>query len=58
MIMSAPALFGSMNLLGNPTQLIGSVARGLQDLVRLPTRALTQGQGFCYPSFSVFFLQF
>eukprot|EP00474_Spongospora_subterranea_P000863 CRZ01321.1 hypothetical protein [Spongospora subterranea] len=42
-IMISPLLFGSMDLLGNPTQLISSFSKGIQGLVRLPSRALTRG---------------
>lgn len=37
-ILYAPVLLGSLNMLGNPTQLVSSLASGLQDLFYLPSR--------------------
>ena len=35
-IIRSPALLGSLQILGNPTNLLGSVARGLWDFVSMP----------------------
>ncbi|SPQ97365.1 unnamed protein product (mitochondrion) [Plasmodiophora brassicae] len=42
-IIRSPMLLGSLDLIGNPTQVVSSISKGIHDLVTLPTRALTQG---------------
>ena len=38
-------MVGSLELLGNPTGLIGNVVSGVYDLVALPYKGITQGPG-------------
>lgn len=42
-LVRTPVLLGSLSLLGNPTFLVESFGRGLQDLVNMPKDALSQG---------------
>lgn len=42
-ILNAPGMLGSLELLGNPTRLVQSFSAGVRDLVALPLRGLRQG---------------
>ena len=42
-ILRSPVLLGSLDLLGNPTQFINSVATGFTNLVTIPASALQNG---------------
>jgi len=45
LVLSAPGLLGSLDILGNPTGLVRQVAAGLHDLVALPLEELKHGWG-------------
>lgn len=45
LLLSSPALLGSLALLGNPTHLVRSLAAGVSELVTQPWRALAGGGG-------------
>jgi hypothetical protein len=42
-IIRSPLLIGSFDLIGNPTQIIAAVSRGVGDLVQIPSRAVGDG---------------
>ena len=44
-LISSPALLGSLDILGNPTNLIRSLALGVHDLVAIPLNEIRRGWG-------------
>eukprot|EP00475_Leptophrys_vorax_P036237 TRINITY_DN6084_c0_g1_i2.p1 TRINITY_DN6084_c0_g1~~TRINITY_DN6084_c0_g1_i2.p1 ORF type:complete len:576 (+),score=133.94 TRINITY_DN6084_c0_g1_i2:294-2021(+) len=43
LIIRSPLLIGSFDLIGNPTQIIAAITRGVGDLVQIPSRAIGDG---------------